>query len=181
MLLGWLHTHLDQLLQGTRQANTTQKSRLEGAAAKQHVLTEYLEVVVLLHMSAQLAIGVAEASTRVEAAVLVAAALGTAGDALVQLTLDIHVLGALVLKSPVGRETEAIHLHLAHAQRLRLHLLQPKYVLHDIERVLQTLLAVRSARGLKKRCMRCMTISSHTYRYCIMLGLACTISRPSVA
>lgn len=155
MLLGWLHAHLDQLLQGAWQAYAAQESRLEGAAAKQHVLTEYLEVVVLLHMGAHLSLGVAEAAARMEAAVLVAAALGAAGDALVQLTLDIHVLGALVLKSPVRCETKAIHLHLAHAQRLRLHLLQPKNVLHNVERVLQTLLAIRSAKGLKKRYIRC--------------------------
>lgn len=151
MLLGWLHAHLDQLLQGTWQAYAAQESRLEGAAAKQHVLTEYLEVVVLLHMGAQLSVCIAQTTARVEAAVLIAAALGATGDALVQLTLHIHVLGALILESPVRREAKAIHLHLAHAQRFRLHLLQPKDVLHDVECVLQTLLAVRGAKGLMKR------------------------------
>lgn len=102
-------------------------------------------------MGAQLAIRIAQSTARVEAAVLIAAALGATGDALVQLALHIHVLGALILESPVRREAKAIHLHLAHAQRFRLHLLQPKDVLHDVECVLQTLLAVRGAKGLMKR------------------------------
>lgn len=114
------------------------------------MLTEYLEVVVLLHVGAQLSLRIAQTTARVEAAVLIVAALGAAGDALVQLTLHIHVLGALILESPVGREAKAIHLHLAHAQRFRFHLLQPENVFHDVERMLQTLLTVRGAKGLMK-------------------------------
>lgn len=145
VLLGRLHAHLHKLLQRARQAYATQQTWLEGSTAQENVLAEYLKVVVLLDMCAGLALRVAQSATGVEAAVLMAVALDAIRYALVQIALDIDVLRALVLQAPVGRESEAIYLHLAHSQRLRLHLLQPEYVLHDAESVLQALLSIGRA------------------------------------
>lgn len=115
------------------------------------MFTKYLKVIVLLHMCAGLTVCIAQSATGMEVAVLMDVALDPIGYALVQVALDIDMFRALILETSVGRESKAIHLHLTHAQRLRLHLLQAKYVLHDVKRMLQPLLSIRGA----IRCIQC--------------------------
>lgn len=137
-----LYAHPDQLLQHFGEAHATEQARLEGAAAQENVLAEYLEVVVLLDVRAGLLVLVAHAAAGVEVAVLVGAALDAPRQPLVQLALHVHVLGALVLKPALRGGPKAIYLHFAHLQGFRLHFIQPEYVLHDVEGVLQTLQAI---------------------------------------
>lgn len=136
MLLGRLDAHLDQLLERLGQANSAEEAGLKCASAQENVLAENLEVVVLLNVRAGLLLLVAQSSTGVKVAVLVGVALDAPGQSLVQLALHIHMLGTLVLQSSLRGGSEAIHLHLAHFQRLRLHFVQSKNVLHNIESVL---------------------------------------------
>lgn len=113
------------------------------------MLAENLEVVVLLNVRAGLLLLVTQSSAGVEVAVLVGVALDAPGQSLVQLALHIDVLGTLVLQSSLRGGSEAIHLHLAHLQRLRLHFVQSENVLHNIESMLQPLHAIGGPIQLK--------------------------------